>query len=76
MMQEGGGGSGGRGINRGARPSATPGRKLWALLSSEEPSVTPTISPSFQGCAYRPPSYPRGGGAPWREGGMVGLTDG
>ena len=69
-----GGGSGGRGVDSSARPSATPGRKPWALLSQKS-SLNPTISPSSPGCAHRPPSYPRGGGAPGGEGGMVGLRD-
>ena len=71
---DGGGGSEGGSLDSSARPSATPGRKPWALLSQKS-SINPTIPPSFPGCADRPPSHPRGGGAPGREGGMVGLMD-
>ena len=73
-MDEGGvwGGS----VDSRARPiSGHPGAK--ALGSAQLIAVSyPAIPPSFPGSADRPPSHPRGGGAPGREGGMVGLRDG
>ena len=65
-----GGGSGGRGLGSRSR-ATTPG-----LLNLQPPTNPHHIPLLLRDCAHRPPSHPRGGGAPGREGGMVGLVDG
>ena len=70
MMGDEGGGSGGRGLDSSAR-ATTPG------LLNRKPPINPPYPPPSQG--LRLPSAltsEGGGGAPGREGGMVGLMDG